>query len=125
MTSVFVLFRTQIFSYQPDHLTRLGVTMGCKLGVEQFIINRDLESPSVGRHQGDRFDLRLKFFEQLSCQTDSTIGVVSDRAIDQIDFQHTIASNRLNNTPAGDATGVKKPASLFRYGIPQRYLLPS
>jgi hypothetical protein len=29
------------------------------------------------------------------------------------------------NTPACDATGVNKPASLIRYGEQKRYLLPS
>ena len=77
-----------------------------QLGVQQLPIHTELEAPSIRRYQGDRFDLRLKLLEQFSCQTDSPIGVVSDRTIDQVYFhQHHNTSIDLIKHPAGDATG--------------------
>lgn len=58
-----------------------------QLGVKQFPVNRKLEAPAIRWHQGNRFNLGLEFLEQFGCQTDSTIGVVSDRTVDQIEFQ--------------------------------------
>jgi hypothetical protein len=61
--------------------------MGGKLGIEQLPIDRKLKTPAIGGYQGERFYIRLKFLEQFGCQTGSTIGVVSDCAVDQIEFQ--------------------------------------
>jgi hypothetical protein len=100
--------------------------VGLQLGIQQLPVNRKLEAPTIRWYQGDRLDIRLKFLQQFGCQTDSTISVVSDCTVDQIDLQcHNNASiNYLMNTPAGDATGVKKPASHIRYRIEKQYLLP-
>ena len=78
-----------------------------QLGIQQLPVHRELEATAIRRHQGDRFDVQLKFLEQLGCQTDSTIGVVSDRTVDQVNFhQHNNTSDKyLTNNPAGDATG--------------------
>jgi hypothetical protein len=58
--------------------------VGLQLGIKQFTIHRKLKSSPVGWHQGERFDIWLKFLEQFGCQTDSTIGVVSNRTVDQM-----------------------------------------
>jgi hypothetical protein len=62
------------------------MAVGFQLGIQQLPIHRKLKAPSIRWHQGDRFDIRLKFLEQFGCQTDSTIGVVSNRTIDQIEL---------------------------------------
>jgi hypothetical protein len=80
------LFIPQICSHQSGDLTRLSMAVVFQLGVQQFPIHRKLKAPSIRRHQRDRLDLRFKLLEQFSCQTDSTIGVVSDCTIDQIDL---------------------------------------
>jgi hypothetical protein len=81
--------------------------MGRQLGIQQLPIHRELKAPAIRWHQGDRFDIRLKLLEQLGCQTDSTIGVVSNRTINQVNLhQHNSTSNKyLTKYPAGDATG--------------------
>jgi len=105
--------------------------VGFQLGVQQFPINRKLKAPAIRWHQGDRFNLGFEFLKQFGCQTDSAIGIVSDCAVDQIELQYhnntskCIFNGFSMNTPACDATGVNKPASLIRYGEGQRYLLPS
>ena len=83
------------------------MAMGSQLGVQQLVVHGELETSAIRWHQGDRLDIRLKFFEQLGYQTGSTIGVVSDRTVDQVYFhQHNDTSEMyLKNNPAGDATG--------------------
>lgn len=77
-----------MLSYHPRDLVRLSMAVGFQLGIHQFPINRKLIAPTIGWHQGDRFDVRLKLLEQFGCQTDSTIGVVSDCTVDQIELHH-------------------------------------
>jgi hypothetical protein len=38
-----------------------------ELGIDQLAVDCDLEAPTIGGHQGERFDLGFKFFEQLGC----------------------------------------------------------
>lgn len=77
----------QIIPDQPGNLTFLSMAVSCQLGIKQFIIDRKLKAPPIRRHQGDRFHLRLKFLQQFGCQTDSTVGVASNRTINQVDLQ--------------------------------------
>jgi hypothetical protein len=63
------------------------MAVGLQLGIQQFTVNGKLETPSIGRNQGDRFNIRLKFVEQFSCQTGSAADIVSDNTVDQVDFQ--------------------------------------
>jgi hypothetical protein len=91
----FLLSHQKIF-YQPGNLTGFCMSMGCQLGIQQLPIDGKLKSTTIGWHQGDRFDIRLEFLEQFSCQTDSPIGVVSDCTINQVNFhQHNYTSARL------------------------------
>ena len=61
---------------------------GLQLGIEKIPIDAHLETPSIGRHQGQRIDLEFEFLEQVSRQTGSPIGVMSNSAIDQLDLHH-------------------------------------
>jgi len=76
----------QIISYQTSDLTWVCMTVGSELGIEQFPVNRKLVATTVRWHQCDRFNAGLKFLEQFRCQTDSTIGVVSDGTVNQIEL---------------------------------------
>ncbi len=78
------LFLFQIISYQPDDLAGFGVAVQLELGKEQLVIHRELEAAAIRGHQGDRLNIGLELVNQLSYQTGSTIGVVSDRTVDQI-----------------------------------------
>ena len=61
---------------------------GFKFRIDQFVVDADLIASAVGRNQADGFDLRLKMLEQLSGQAHGPIGVVSDRAVNNLDFHH-------------------------------------
>jgi hypothetical protein len=52
-----------------------------QLGVNGSVIDGDFETPTIGRHQNERIDLHLKFFQQLGRQTDGTIGIMSNGAV--------------------------------------------
>ena len=99
MTITFSFSAPQIPPHQLSHLARLGVAVGLQLGVEQSLVDRELEAPSIRRHQADRLDLGLEFLQQFGCQTDSTIGVVSDCTIDQLNFQHAHISYAIKSHP--------------------------
>ena len=75
-------------TYQAQDLARLGVTPSVELRIDQFGIYRHFKPTSVRRNQGDGFDGVLKLLEQLGCQANGPVGIVSDRAIDDFNFQH-------------------------------------
>ena len=89
----------QIIPYQTGYLAGIGVAMGGQLGIEQFSVDGKLEAASIGRYQGERIEVGLKLLEQFGCQTDSTIGVVSDCTIDQLNFQHAHISYAIKSHP--------------------------
>jgi hypothetical protein len=60
---------------------------GAQLRVEQLSVHADFELSPVRWNQGQGFDLRFEFFEQVDCQTGSLVGVMSDRTVNQLDFQ--------------------------------------
>ena len=86
LLTITILFRIQIIPNQPGNLTRISMSVGCQLGVYQFPVDRKLEAATIGWHQSDGFDVGLKFLEQFSRQTGSTIGVVSDGTINQVEL---------------------------------------
>ena len=73
-------------THQAQDLAWLSMTPGIELRVDQLVIHHDLEPTSVRRNQGDGFDRVLKLLEQLGCQADGPVGIVSDRAIDDFNF---------------------------------------
>jgi hypothetical protein len=83
MTTLFF----DILLHQRDNLARLGMAMQFKLRKEQSVVDGKLETAAIGRNKGDRCDLRLKLAKQLGYQTGRPVGIVSDGAIDQIEFQ--------------------------------------
>lgn len=73
---------------QPNHLSRLGVTFGFKLGVYELPIYGDLEPSTFGRSKCECVDHVLELFEQVACQAHGPVSVVSDCAIDDLDLEH-------------------------------------
>jgi hypothetical protein len=70
------------------------VAPGLQLGINQFVVHRDLKTPAVGWEQGKRFDLRLKLFDQLIRQADGPVSVVSNGAVGNRNVeQHVYTSN--------------------------------
>ena len=65
-----------------------------------MIVHADLEASAVGRLQRQGFDFRLELFEQVGRQTDSPVGVVSNGAVNNLDFlEHDEPPARFNVKP--------------------------
>lgn len=60
------------------------MAVGLELRIDQIPVYADFESPSIRRHQRERFDIVLEFIQQFGCQTDSPVSVVSNSAIYQL-----------------------------------------
>jgi hypothetical protein len=63
------------------------VAVGLQLRIEQLPVGADLEAAPIGGDQGQGFDLHLELLEQFGRQTGGAPGVVSNGAIDQLNFQ--------------------------------------
>jgi len=70
-----------LVAHQLNYLAGLGVSPGLQLGIDQFLVHSDLKTPSIGWEQGKRFDLGLKLIDQLDCQANGPVSVVSNSAI--------------------------------------------
>ncbi|MGA2113067.1 MAG: hypothetical protein ABSG98_13150 [Anaerolineales bacterium] len=81
---------TQFLGYYPGNFPRLRVPVGRQLGIQQPGVQAHLKPTSVRRHQADAGNLRLVLAEQFGRQTDGPVGVVSNRAIDYLDFVHVL-----------------------------------
>ena len=75
-----------ILCHQPQHFTRVCMTSGLEFGVEQRIIDRHLVPASIGRDEGNAFDLRFELIKQILCQAHGPVGIVSNRAIGNANF---------------------------------------
>jgi hypothetical protein len=58
----------------------------CQLGVHELAIHTDFEAPAVRGNQSDRLDTLLELLEQISRQANGPVGIVSDRAVGDLDF---------------------------------------
>jgi hypothetical protein len=76
------------FGYQIDHLAGFGVAVGLQLGIDQLPVHADLEAAAIGGDQDHRLDQVLELFEQFASQAHGPVGVVSNRAVDDLDLQH-------------------------------------
>ena len=59
---------------------------GLKFGIDRGPVDGDLVPSAVGRDEGDRFDFSFEILKQVVCQAHGSVGVVSDRAVDDRDF---------------------------------------
>jgi hypothetical protein len=75
------------FFDQANHFAWFDVAVGIKFGVDQLVVDAHLEAAAVGGHQGERFDFRFERFQKLGRQTGGPSGIVSNRAVDQFDFE--------------------------------------
>jgi len=57
-----------------------------ELGVDQAPVHGDLETTAVGRNQDNAFHQVLKMLQELACQANGPVCVVSDCTVDNLDF---------------------------------------
>lgn len=69
------------------------MTVQCQFGIQQLSIDSHFKLPAIGRDESDLFDQMLIVFEQLFYQAHGPTGVVSDRAVNDFDFQHSPSAN--------------------------------
>lgn len=69
------------------------MTMGFQLGKDQLPVDRNLKATAIRGNERDRLDHVLIILQQLICQAHGPTGVVSDRAINDFDFQHKPSEN--------------------------------
>jgi hypothetical protein len=125
---------------EPNDFARLCMTLGRELGVDQPTVHADLEATAVGRNQGDAFHQVLKVLEELACQANGPVCVVSDGTVNDFDLKHpassiSIGPGRLAIHRPGRCTGTlelrpQPPELLENYNMhvmglcipgPQRY----
>jgi hypothetical protein len=80
------------FLDQPNNLTRFSVTPGLKFGEYQLPVYAYFVTASVGRKKSHTLDLRFKILEQIICQAHGLVCIVSNSAIDDLDYHHDAIS---------------------------------
>ena len=82
-----VLFSNQ-FPDQPQYLPRFGMTVRIQLGIQQLTIYSHFKPPAIRRNEHDHLDQVFITFQQIIHQAHGSTGVVSNRAINDLDLQH-------------------------------------
>jgi len=72
---------------QTDHFTCLGMAASLLFGKNKRAIHLHLEHPSFRRLQADPLDLWFKFLDNLSCQVNGPVCVMSDSAVFYVNIQ--------------------------------------
>ncbi len=62
---------------------------------DQLPVHADLEPAPVRGEEIQRLDIHLELLEQIGCQAHGPVGVMSDRAIDDLDLKHEALQLRL------------------------------
>lgn len=66
------------------------MTSGLEFGIQQGIVDGNLEPASIGRDEGDTCDLRLEVVQKVICQAYSPVGEVSNCTVNDRDlYQRT------------------------------------
>jgi hypothetical protein len=76
------------FIYQTYNLTRFRMTFRLQFGIYKISIHTHLETAPFRWDQCYGFDQVLELLEQVICQANGPVGVVSDSAINDLDLEH-------------------------------------
>jgi hypothetical protein len=77
----------KIIFHQARHLAFFGVAPGLLFGINQGAVHVHFKAPAVRGDQADRFGFGLVLLQQFGRQTGGPVGVVSDRAVLNGNFQ--------------------------------------
>ncbi len=81
------------------------MALGLELGINQLPVHADLEAAPVRGNERDAFDQVLELLEQIIRQAHGPVGVMSDRTVNNLNFEHetsglsVIAGGRGNLRP--------------------------
>ena len=73
---------------ETEDFTRFSVAFGLELGIDQLPVRADLKPALIRRDQSDALDDMLIILQQFFCQAHGPAGVMSNRAINDLDLQH-------------------------------------
>jgi len=79
---------TNQLPYQPQHFAGFCMSVCGQLGVQQLPIRGHFEPAAIRWHKHNVLDQVLIVPEQLFRQAHGPAGVMSDRAVDDLDLQH-------------------------------------
>ena len=68
------------------------MALGTQLGENELPVDTDLEGALIRGDEGQRFDQVLELLEQIVRQAHGPAGVVSDGAVDDLNFEHAAPS---------------------------------
>lgn len=88
------------------------MAMGRQLRIQQLPIDSHFKLPVIRRNEFDFFDQMLIMLEQFVHQAHGPTGVVSDRAVDNLDFQHHPSVNFENYIIAATRTETRRLSHL-------------
>ena len=92
LEKIIVLASTELlsnqFPHQPKHLSRFGMAVCFQLRIQQPPVGGHLELTAIRRHERYRFDHMLVMFQQLIHQAHGPTGVMSNRTVYDLNFQH-------------------------------------
>jgi len=80
-------FWPQEFAYEPKNLVGLRVPTGLGFGVDQVVVDLDVEDAFVSGYQGELVDQVLVGTENLICHAHGAVGIVSRYAVCDGDTQ--------------------------------------
>ena len=81
---------------QPPNFTVPGVAAGGHLGVQQLAVDAKFEHAALAGNQrpGGNVDFQLALTQDFIRQTDGTIGIASQRAVMELDFESKHEASR-------------------------------
>ena len=71
------------------------MTTSLEFGVDQLPIYSDFKAAAIGWNKRQTLNLWFEIFEKVICQANGPAGIVSDRAVNNLDFQHSVHSSYL------------------------------
>jgi hypothetical protein len=103
------------FIDQTYDLACFSVPFRLEFGIDQLTVDADLEAAFIRWDKRYRFDQVLELLEQVTCQANGPVGVVSDSAINDLDLEHK-PSHSLSVIPGLGCTSSPATRKLLRNG---------
>ena len=73
---------------EAQHLAGFSVTFGLQFRIDQLPVRANLEAATVRGNEHHALDHVLIILEQLTCQANCPVGIMSNCAINDLDLEH-------------------------------------
>ena len=91
------------------------MTFRLQFGIDKLSVHSDLKAAPLRRDQRYGFDQMLELLEQVICQANGPVGIVSDSAINDFDPEHK-PSRSLSAIPGNSYASSLAMRKLLRIG---------